>query len=67
MNVKVCDVCERKGKLKRASKRITIKSKPYLNMDLCEKCDKEIPRTMPAYEKFVKQLLIDSIKRNSEM
>lgn len=56
MNVKVCDICFKEGKLSRQAGSCSIKGKPWLKVDYCQACKDKPPKTFKDYEKFVAEL-----------
>lgn len=49
----VCDICKAEGKYSEAFYKSTVRGKPLLSLDYCEKCKEKLPKTMADYVRFV--------------
>ncbi len=51
--IHVCDVCRSNGKLVETTRYRSVKGRPELRLDVCDACDKTVPKNMTEYVKLV--------------
>lgn len=58
MNLTICDVCYRKEKkLTASTRRISIRKKSHLNIDVCDTCRLKVPKPIREYVRFTMGLM----------
>lgn len=66
MRIVICDICKKKGKLVEGTKSLKIKGRAFLGIDHCGNHDKEIPKDIIDFVKFVYRLDGVELKETDE-
>jgi len=56
MKIMICDICKSKGQLTETRQYMSVKGRKDLRLDYCKACQKDIPKNMTEYIKFVYKL-----------